>query len=304
MTKVMITGGTGTLGRAIVPRARSMGWDITIFSRDPMKHYAMKQIFPDLKFVLGDITDFWALYNAMSGHDIVIHAAAMKHIPDGEHNPTAMYEINVTGSRNVAQAAVQLGIKKVVGISTDKACHPVNVYGCTKMMMERMFMEYSLMQDWVDFHVVRYGNVFGSSGSFIHKWRIMVEEEGKIYSTAPDMTRFWFSEEDAATLVIETLAHVPGTITIPLLPSLGLDEIAEYLFPGNPIDYMGLRPGEKIHEQLITEQEAHFAEEIDGNTLRLWPVSGQPLNQIRGSYDSDEPNEWITKVQLIDMVGE
>jgi UDP-N-acetylglucosamine 4,6-dehydratase len=243
----------------------------------------------------------------MAGHDIVIHAAAMKFIPQGEYEPNAMYDINVIGSRNVAQAAYENDVKKVVGISTDKACYPINAYGCTKLMMERMFFEYSAKVDTTKYYLVRYGNVFGSRGSFIYNWKKSVEEEGKIYSTVPHITRFWFSDEDAAKLVIFTLESFHGCIKVPLLPSLSLEKIGEYLFPDSPIEYKGWRVGgEKLTECLLSLEEAPYAKRYTHVLMRdyadLWPPTRQPFEHPEVPYYSDAPLHEVTKEELLKWV--
>ena len=169
--KILITGGAGTLGRAIIRRAHSDNWpcSLTVFSRDPVKHLRLQREYPDVHCVMGDVRDFDGLAKVVAGHDIIIHAAANKHIPQAELNVQHTVDVNVTGSLNVATAAVRAGVSKVLGISTDKVCHPINVYGHTKALMERLFQEYNRI-GITEFHLCRYGNVFGSTGSVVELW--------------------------------------------------------------------------------------------------------------------------------------
>ena len=163
--KLFITGGTGTLGKAVIRRAYSEGWpcEITVFSRDPMKQIALKKEYPEVKFVIGDIKDYGALQLAMLGHDVVLHLAAQKHIPTGEFNVMETINVNLIGSVNVAQACIENMVKKCVGISTDKVVHAVNTYGATKYLMEKVFQECAVTQEITKFNLVRYGNVLGST---------------------------------------------------------------------------------------------------------------------------------------------
>jgi FlaA1/EpsC-like NDP-sugar epimerase len=193
--KVFITGGAGTLGKAILRRAKQEGWDaqFTIYSTDPMKHKAIKELYPDVTCVLGSVTDPDSLTLAIAGHDVVIHAAALKHIVECEKYPLATLDVNVHGSQNVFAVCAELQIPHVVAISTDKACAPINTYGVTKMMMERIFHAYAWAYPHTEFHICRYGNVVGSTGSFIHNWRRDLLELGLVNSTVETMTRFWMS---------------------------------------------------------------------------------------------------------------
>ncbi len=301
--KIFITGGAGTLGRAIIER-----WvdaDITIYSTDPVKHHKILADFPNVTSIIGDILDYNSLALAMAGHDIVVHAAAMKFIPEGEKYPHYTYRVNVDGSYNVIEAALQANVKQVVGISTDKACHPVNAYGASKMMMERLFQETS-QADLVEtkFHLVRYGNVLGSSGSFLHNWKRDLEETSgmMVRSTNPEMTRFWLTVKDAVDLIETALQHNSGDIIIPRARALSIGEIEKYLL-GDEVDVVhgGNRPGEKIHEELITEEEVPHAMDINDvvvlnpHTLDPYFANVEPL--------SSKTAPRIPKDEFIEMIG-
>lgn len=301
---IFITGGSGFLGRAIVRQAQANNWPcrFTIYSRDPMKQATMSREFSDVRYVLGDVADYDSLRKAMIGHDIVIHAAAFKHIPEMEWNVQSGMESNWQGSLNVAVAAEYNQVKQVVGISTDKACHPVNAYGMSKMALERIFQEYN-RNELVSFHLTRYGNVLSSTGSFLVDWKRKVETQGYIDATDPDMSRFWLSVEQAVELIVLALSEPPGTITIPLLPSLTMKRMEEYAMPsGTEFRYKGLRPGEKRHEELLTAEERPFSQfftrTIDTlRYFRLHPVWGETMNNMGvgsfylNGYSSDDCRE-------------
>lgn len=308
---IFVTGGSGYLGRAIVRQAQAESWScaFTIYSRDPMKHATMRREFPEVRYVLGDVADYDSLRKAMVGHDTVIHAAAFKHIPEMEWNVQSGMESNWQGSVNVAIAAEHNGVKQVVGISTDKACHPVNAYGASKMLLERIFQEYN-RNGLVSFHLTRYGNVLSSTGSFLPDWRRKAETQGYVDATDPEMTRFWLSGEQAVSLIVLALSEPAGTITIPLLPSLSMRRMEEYAMPvGTVFKYKGLRPGEKRHEELLTEEESPFAMpqrsilygRMMGNDwldfLRLYPVWSEPISDYIHSYSSDMARE-LTPVEF------
>ena len=303
--KILITGGAGTLGHAIVRHAKEKSWDarFTILSRDPLKLQSMQHEHPGCDYVLGDVCDLYATHKAMKGQDVVIHAAAQKHIPEGERHAESTTRINVIGSRNVAMAARLNNVSHVVGISTDKACYPVNTYGATKMLMERIFQEKNSSRS-TSFHLVRYGNVLGSNGSVLEVWRDMIHNDGYITATHPDMTRFWLTENDAVDLVADSVVCDGGTILIPKLGALFMSEMAHYLYPDVEIKYSGLRPGEKMHERLLTEEESYFVTDI-GNNILLRPMSGDRNEfQIESGYTSDDPAFWITKDKLLGMLRE
>lgn len=314
---IFITGGSGFLGRAIVSQSQLNNWPcaFTVYSRDAMKHATMRREFPDARFVLGDVADYDSLRKAMIGHDTVIHAAAFKHIPEMEWNVQSGMESNWQGSVNVAVAAEHNRVKQVVGISTDKACHPVNVYGASKMLMERIFQEYN-RNGLTAFHLTRYGNVLNSTGSFLVDWKRKAKEQGYIDATDPDMTRFWLSVETAVELIVLALSEPAGTITIPLLPALSMRRMEEYAMPGVEFRYKGLRPGEKRHEELLTIEERPFAVP-EKKYFRLNPVWSDVHDVVRAEglayeiqtgkyqqgYSSDIASE-LTLAEFKHIVGE
>lgn len=282
--EILVTGGTGTLGHAIARRVRRDGTRarLTVYSRDPMRQAAMRREFPEHRYVLGDVCDARALALAAAGHDLIIHAAAQKHIPQAEAAPDHCYAVNVTGSQNVLHAAALGGVGQVLGISTDKACHPINAYGCSKLMMERLCQQFALAQSAVRVNLCRYGNVLGSTGSVIPVWEAALARGEKPKVTDPTMTRFWLSADQAVDLIEFALTEPSGTITIPRLPGLSMARLAEYVLPaGTELETIGLRPGEKLHEELVTAEEWPFVYrhgQADGlGYMRLYPVTGKPV---------------------------
>jgi len=309
---IFITGGAGFLGRGIIQRSIDENWDcnITVFSRDEVKHAKLKRQFPHVKTIRGDVAgDFDHLVTAMTGHDVVIHAAATKIIPVAEFNVVQTIRDNVIGSLNVAQAATYAGVKQVIGISTDKVCHSVNRYGATKYLMEGIFQEAQLWDYPTNFYLTRYGNVLDSTASVLGLWSQQFKEEGEIGITDPNMTRFWLTVDQAVDLILLTLRQDPGTITIPMLPALSMGQMASYLFPEAKQKVIGLRPGEKIHEELLTQEEVHRALVLENERAFLLYPSGFNVGTITEDsphytgYQSNNPIRWIDQNELYQMVG-
>lgn len=308
--KVFITGGAGTLGRAIINRATVEKWpcDITVFSTDAIKHINLQHRWPHVKSVIGDIRDASVLYNAMVGHDIVIHAAAVKHIPISEYASVDTYEINVGGSHNVASAAMQAGVKHVLGISTDKACHPANAYGATKMLMEKIWQEFARIPIKTQFHLVRYGNVLESTGSVVEVWKNALAAGQKVKITDPEMTRFWLSPSQAVQLVLDAIdpALRNSEILVPLLPSLPIRYLLLYSTgidsDGDGVERIPMRPGEKLHETLLTSDEVRKSLWFNTETDLVWispsTVEGRNPDLAYGHAYSSESSPHLTRHEL------
>lgn len=258
--KVLITGGGGFIGRAIMAAARDENWDceFTIYSRDEQKQDMARQMFGKdrVHCVLGDVRDTARLHIVAYGHDLVIHAAALKYIPEAEFNATECMEVNVLGSRSVITACRDV-VPHVVALSTDKACQPLNVYGATKMMMERLFCEAQSYTHDTHYHVVRYGNVIGSTGSIIPKLCEQAQT-GTLKLTDPDMTRFWLSHDQAIDLIVYAADDDSSepSIIIPRAKSMSLCDLAYTISPNSLHEYTGYRPGEKKHESLMSAYES------------------------------------------------
>jgi UDP-N-acetylglucosamine 4,6-dehydratase len=302
---ILITGGTGTLGRALVARAMTETWGctLTIFSRDELKQYQMRRAYPGLRFILGDVQDGEALRRACVGHDLIIHAAAQKHIPEGEANPYQTVATNITGSVNVLWAAVQAGVKEVILVSTDKVCHPVNVYGATKMLMERTAQEVALSGygQYVGIKMLRYGNVLGSNGSVLQVWEKQVRSGQAVQLTDPNMTRFWITESMAVDFLLAARGVRSGNVYIPKIKSLSMWQLKQALYPERPHEVTGLRPGEKMHEELLTEEERPYAREYPDH-FELNPVSQHPITGDGPAYSS-ETCERLTADEIMGMVA-
>jgi len=269
---ILVTGGAGFLARGIYRRARAEGWGarFTAFSRDDAKHARLQADFPEVRTVLGDVAggDELLLDTVFVGHDAVIHAAASKYVDRAETSVWDTVRTNVYGSQAVAEAAIRAGVERVVGISTDKACEPVNVYGQTKAVMERIFQEADALSPDTRFTVVRYGNVVGSTGSVVPLFRRQLEETGRVRVTDPKMTRFWMGVDEAVDLIVDALhpdfGEFRGHVLVPsarALPLGDLVRIAIGVDPGVPlsedmVEVVGVRPGEKRHEKLIHQQES------------------------------------------------
>jgi len=250
---MLITGGTGTLGHAIVMTAERENWNynITIYARSELRLAEMKRGFPHINTVVGDVRDYDRLCAAVSGMDVVIHAAAMKRIPECEKYPRECYLTNIAGSDNVARACYGR-VGRVIGISTDKACQAITMYGASKLATESIFMAYN--SDYTRYSVVRYGNVVASNGSIIPLWQHQYISESRLTITDRRMTRFWMSPFDAVK-AIKMSMQMDSVIYIPKIAACKMTTLAEHLFPGCEFEEIGLRSNEKMHESLVSPDE-------------------------------------------------
>lgn len=252
---VLITGGTGTLGQALVAALQlDAVASITVYSRSELLQAQMRQRFPDVHYILGDVRDAERLTAAVGGHQTVIHAAAMKRLPECEAQPSECYQTNVAGSANVIRACLAGGVDRCVAVSTDKACQAISAYGASKLMMEKLFTAASGRGDCC-FTLCRYGNVVASRGSVIPLWRSQAERGEPLTLTDAGMTRFWMSEAQAVETVLNALAGVNGTILVPKLAALSVLDLAAILHPHHLVREIGLRSIEKRHEDLIHVDE-------------------------------------------------
>ena len=304
--QLLLTGGAGTLGTEIIRRAHEGQWGchITIFSRDTFKHHAIKRKYPHVHSIIGDIRDSVTLYNAMAGKEIVIHGAAVKVIPDSEMNSIDTFEVNVSGSINVLQAAAYHNTPQVIGISTDKACHPANAYGSTKHLMEKAFQEFARYGYSTRFGLVRYGNVLESNGSVIEAWKKLQAQGKPIKITHPAMTRFWISPRQAVQIIVDNLsAQIPsGHILIPKMKALSVGKLAEYtLEPGYESERIPMRPGEKLHETLLTVEECDYAEQTEDYYI-LRPTTERMVDEpIYAPFSSDVAPE-LSQAELLELI--
>jgi len=271
-SSILITGGTGTLGKALTrkilanyPKVKRL----VIYSRDEQKQFFMSKEFPEskypnIRYFIGDIRDYSRLKRALNNIDYVIHTAAMKHVPIAEYNPMECIKTNVLGAENLINACFSKNIKKVVALSTDKAAAPINLYGATKLTSDKLFIAANNIKGTNDikFSVVRYGNVMGSNGSVI-PYFISIKDKGEFPITDPKMTRFNILIDEGVDLVLYTLKHGwGGEIYVPKIPSYRITDLAKAISPTNKHKIIGLRPGEKIHEEMITSSDSFFTYDL------------------------------------------
>lgn len=297
---ILITGGAGYLGRAILAERP---WDATytVLSRDETKHEALRWRFPDVRTVIGDARDATILEPLVHGMDLVIAAHAIKYVDEAEHNVMETIDVNVRGTAVVMAAAARAGVERVIVVSTDKATAPLNTYGATKQLCERMVGEFARRWPHTRFTAVRYGNVVGSTGSVTWKWYHAIERSEAITMTDPRMTRFWMSPREAVAAVVQSDQAPNGTVTIPLCGAMAMGDVAEAM-GATKVKTIGLRPGERMDEMLFSAEEAPRAIH-DGNWVYLRPAyePGQRTELI--GYSSAKPLRWIDGAELRGMIG-
>ncbi len=315
---ILLTGGTGSFGNKFTEIALTQHnpQAIRIFSRGEKKQLDMMNKFKDdrLRFFIGDVRDRDRLRRAMTNCDIVVHAAALKQVPTCEYNPIEAVRTNIDGSINVIDAAIDNGIEHVIAISTDKAVHPVNIYGATKMTAEKLFIQGNSYSGKVNtkFSCVRYGNVIGSRGSVIPLF-LEQEKTGTITITDEKMTRFWITLDQGVNFVINCIGRMKGgEIFVPKIPSMKITDLAEAIAPGAKRKIIGIRPGEKIHEILLTEEEASHTKEFPEYFViepehPFWCsrhlTGGKPLPK-NYRFTSGENAEWLSKQQIMKIIKE
>jgi len=310
---ILITGGTGSFGHTFVPMTlRDQNpKKIIVFSRDEMKQWNMAQRFENddrVRFFIGDVRDKDRLYRALDGVDVVIHAAATKIVPTAEYNPFEAVKTNVFGAMNVIDAAIDQGVDKVVALSTDKASSPINLYGATKMTSDKLFIAANSYsgKNGTKFSVVRYGNVLGSRGSVIPFFLSKVSS-GVLPITHPEMTRFMITLEESVALVWKALSEAHGgEIFVRKIPSMKVTDIAKALGPDAKQEVIGIRPGEKLHEQMIAFEDSPRTYDF-GDHYRImptintgWESAAQAGNLVPAdfAYSSDSNADWMTIDEL------
>ncbi|MEM9991362.1 MAG: UDP-N-acetylglucosamine 4,6-dehydratase (inverting) [Bacteroidota bacterium] len=316
---ILITGGTGSLGKALTRRifeAYPQVKRLVIFSRDEQKQFQMAQQYPAhqypaIRFFVGDVRDRERLVRAMQGIDYVIHAAAMKHVHIAEYNPSECIKTNVGGAENVIHACLQTGVERVVALSTDKACAPINLYGATKLTSDKLFIAANNIkgQNPIRFSVVRYGNVMGSNGSVI-PFFIKKRKEGFLPITDPNMTRFNISLDGGVDMVFHALSTAwGGELFVPKIPSYKITEVAKAIAPNTEHRVVGIRPGEKIHEEMITASDSFNTYDLGKYYTILPTVPNWDLEEYikafdakqvaQGfSYNSGDNEEWVEAEEL------
>ena len=275
---VLITGGTGSFGKAFVRRLLEDDEirKLVVFSRDELKQFEMADLFssPKLRYFLGDVRDYQRLIQATDGIDVIIHAAAMKQIPASEYNPMEAIKTNVIGAENIINAAIVNKVQKVVALSTDKAANPANLYGATKLCSDKLMTAGNVLAGSHEtrFSCVRYGNVLGSRGSVI-PFFLEKAKEGSIPITDERMTRFWLTIDSGVQFVLDSVERMHGgEIFVPKIPSFKVTDVAKVVCPGVPTRIIGIRPGEKLHEVMITEDDSHTTYEFEDYFAILSPA--------------------------------
>jgi UDP-N-acetylglucosamine 4,6-dehydratase (inverting) len=322
-TSILVTGGTGSFGKKFIETILTNYPEIkrvVVFSRDELKQFEMQQIFssekfPQIRYFIGDVRDPSRLRRAMEGIDIVIHAAALKQVPAAEYNPFECIKTNILGAQNVIDACLDSGVKKVVALSTDKAAGPINLYGATKLCSDKLFVAANNMKGKRDikFSVVRYGNVMGSRGSVI-PFFLGKRKEGIFPITDERMTRFNITLEEGVGLVLDALEVMwGGEIFIPKIPSYRITDVAEAIGPDCKKEIIGIRPGEKLHEEMITLTDAINTVEFEKYfvilpSITFWNVKEFTAN-YNGyrcpdgfSYNSGENTEWLSVDQIRSLI--
>lgn len=323
---ILITGGTGSFGKKYteILLKKYKPKRLVIYSRDELKQYEMAQVFKDkaMRFFIGDVRDYKRLRTAMSGIDYVIHAAAMKHVPIAEYNPMECIKTNIDGAQNVIDAALECGVSKVIALSTDKACNPVNLYGATKLASDKLFVAANNIvgEKKTRFSVVRYGNVVGSRGSVVPLFKKLIKQgEKELPVTHEKMTRFWITLEQGVNFVLKNFERMKGgEIFIPKIPSMAMVDLAKALAPDLGVKIIGIRPGEKMHEMMISRDDAHLTYEFDDyyvispsiqfTTAQDFSVNalnqkGKPVSEDF-EYSSNTNKIWLDRAGLLEMIGD
>ena len=318
---ILVTGGTGSFGHKFVETVVNnyKPKKLIIFSRDELKQYEMAQKFPEekykcMRYFIGDVRDYNRLEMAFRGVDIVIHAAALKHVPIAEYNPYECIHTNVIGAENIVRASLKNGVQKVLALSTDKAVSPVNLYGASKLAAEKIFIAANNIrgEDPTTFSAVRYGNVVGSRGSVVPFFKKLIADGAEsLPITDEEMTRFWITLSQGVDFVLSNLALMEGgEIFIPKIPSMKIVDLAFALKKDIKIHNIGIRPGEKLHEWMLTSDESLQAVETEDRYVvlpsfkKVWGalIDNTNLTQ-RLVYSSDTNTEWLTEMQLKEMIG-
>jgi UDP-N-acetylglucosamine 4,6-dehydratase len=281
---VLITGGSGSLGTALLARGDAEGWDWSplVYSRDDAKQAPLRDRFPAARFVLGDVRDADTLAGALRGIDVVIHAGALKRVPEAETDTAAYVQANVVGSMTVVREAIRAGVPRIIGVSTDKASAPIGAYGQTKALMERLFQA-AVTSFGPRLTLVRYGNVLASRGSVIPAFRAQAAAGGPLRITDPTMTRFWITLDDAVDLLVAGLRIDSGLILLPKSRASSMAVMAEAVAPGLPTVQVGGRGGERQHETLINDVEARYARDL-GRHYVLGPMIGSYLDELPAGF--------------------
>jgi UDP-N-acetylglucosamine 4,6-dehydratase len=315
---VLLTGGTGSFGKkfAEVMLREHKPRKLIVFSRDELKQHDMRMMYDDpcLRYFIGDVRDKERLHRAVQGVDVIIHAAALKQVPSCEYNPFEAVKTNILGASNIIDVAIDAGVKKVLALSTDKAVNPINLYGATKLVAEKLFVQGNAYAGarGTRFSCVRYGNVVGSRGSVIPVFQRQ-RANGRITITDERMTRFWITIEQGVQFVIKCVGLMQGgEVFVPKIPSMRITDLAEVIAPGCKREVIGVRAGEKLHEVLVSRDESRYALEFDDMYLiqpvhPWWTPKGYPGGRSMEDgtkFSSDSNTWWLAHDELRQMVEE
>ena len=324
---ILITGGTGSFGKSLTNRImkKYKPQKLIIFSRDELKQYEMQQSWPDnnnspLRYFIGDVRDYHRLKMAMTGVDIVVHAAALKHVPAAEYNPFEAVKTNIIGAQNVIDASMAQNVQRVIALSTDKAAAPINLYGATKLASDKLFIAANNYRGdkEIKFSVVRYGNVLGSRGSVV-PFFIKRKKDGVFPITDKRMTRFSITIDQGVDFVLHCLDKMwGGELFVPKIPSYNIVDVAKAIDPHAKIDVVGIRPGEKLHEEMITTTDSLNTIEFEDYfvilpSTPLWNIENyrKTFDKIEGkfcdigfSYISDTNDHFLTVEELRKLINE
>ena len=305
---LLVTGGTGSFGQRLTRTLLDAGEvrKLIILSRDELKQYEMRERFDDdkrLRFFLGDVRDARRLARAFDGVDVVVHAAALKQVPAAEYNPFEAVKTNIHGAQNVIDAAIDVGVRRVVALSTDKASSPINLYGATKLVSDKLFVQGNTYAGGkrTRFAVVRYGNVVGSRGSVVPFFRERAKRNGVLPITDERMTRFWITLQQGVDFVLSSLTTMRGgELFVPKIPSIRVTDLAHAIAPDARLELVGIRPGEKLHEEMISVDDARRTVDI-GDRYVIQPEFGWwGRDQLEGTalpegfaYTSDRNDTWL-----------
>lgn len=320
---VLVTGGTGSFGQRFtrIVLERHKPRKVIVLSRDELKQFEMRRHFPEetypaIRYFIGDVRDKDRLYRAFEGVDVVIHAAALKQVPACEYNPLEAVKTNIMGAANVIDAAIDSGVQRVMALSTDKAANPINLYGATKLCSDKLFTaanSYAGAKN-THFSVVRYGNVMGSRGSVI-PFFLSMRDKGMLPITDPRMTRFWITLDQAVEFVLKSLERMKdGEVFVPKIPSMNIMDLAKAICPECDTKIVGIRPGEKLHEVMVPEDDAHRTLEFSDH-FRILPsfmdMNDPAIGTDKGGkrcrdgfrYSSENNTEWLSVEQLRSLIG-
>jgi UDP-N-acetylglucosamine 4,6-dehydratase/5-epimerase len=320
---ILVTGGTGSFGKKLIATIfeKYKPKQVIVFSRDELKQFEMRETFPTekfpIKYFIGDVRDRERLYRVTYGMDFIVHAAAMKQVPTAEYNPFEAVKTNINGAQNVIEAALENGVKRVVALSTDKACSPINLYGATKLTSDKLFAAANHWQGshQVAFSVVRYGNVLGSRGSVI-PFFIKKKAEGVLPITHESMTRFWITLEQGVEFVLNCLQQMHGgELFVPKIPSMNIMDLAKAIAPEAKTEIIGIRPGEKIHEVMISSDDALNTLEFESHyviqpahpwwdNLKYIKIKGGKEVENDFVYSSDNNSDWLSVDRLKQYIAE